>query len=254
MRGKTGRSRISDPRHPEHAWINMRALPAHVYPAPPPMRRNGTGRQFSYLGNDRWGCCTVASLGHYIQLCCQMMGEKCSLTENDVLDVYRFSGWDGTDATDNGWMIVEALTAVKHAGLGRYKADNGIVDFARLDLSDSFVIPGVVNLLGGVIQGLALPKRINSQGNTWDLPAVLTADDDYGSDGGHADLVTGYDAVVEFTQPWVTETVTTGPWNKKYRDEAWAVLFMPFVEHAAMINGFDPGHIVDAFRTLKSNS
>jgi hypothetical protein len=61
------------------------------------------------LGNDVLGDCGPAACINWIKMMALVSGEKLSITADDAKDAYRALGWDGTDATDNGVVLLDLM-------------------------------------------------------------------------------------------------------------------------------------------------
>ena len=156
MIGALGRSERSrtDRRTPWFSrYVAASSIPGY---SAPPSRQDWTGpvASYTYLGNDRAGCCTRASYGHVVQQRCALVGDKCTLTEDDVLKAYKDgTGWDGVpgSASDRGGQIIDALVQMKNVGLGDYK----ITEFGRVNHNDTLEMRAALNLFGALIIGAA---------------------------------------------------------------------------------------------------
>jgi hypothetical protein len=133
--------------------------------------------------------------------------------------------------------------------------------------SSDFRMPAIATaiwLFGGAYIGVELPLRAQNQ-DVWDVPAVLTADDEPGSWGGHAIYLVGYDSgtgtpagagvgpnSVRPAQPGVAvpRTLTcitwgqlkkmTWAWFEKYCSEAYALVSKDWLNAGAISpSGFD---------------
>lgn len=244
-RGKTGRSTTS--RHDRRTLWFARYAAGPGYTAPPPFD-DWTGdwlNDYSFLGNDRVGCCTRTCYGHVVQQRCKLLNVPCELTTADVLKAYADgTGYDGTALTDRGDQIINALVQMKNVGFhnGKYK----ISQFGRVNHKDPVEMRAALHVFGSLIVGASLPKAIEHEGDTWDCPPVgqRTPDDAPGSEGGHAFILTGHQRGQWFAMPWVDKTRITYAWEDLYIDEAWFVIDDLWVtQNRAAPNGFDLARI-----------
>lgn len=238
--GKAGRSQTS-PRDRRTLWFS-RYADGPAYTAPPPFD-NWTGdvNTYTWLGNRDVGCCTRTCYGHIVQQRCALLGEKCELTDGDILQAYADgTGWDGTAATDRGDTIINALVQMKYFGLrnGKYK----ISSFGRVNHKDPVEMRAALHLFGSVIVGADLPDAIRGQRDLWDVgpPGSRTTDDKPGSYGGHAFILTGHQRGQWFAMPWVSPRKISYAWEDLYIDEAWFVVDDLWVTQTRDApNGFD---------------
>jgi hypothetical protein len=239
--GKTGRSEVS-PHDRRTLWFARYAAGAPGYTAPPPAD-DWTGDWlndlYTYLGNDRVGCCTRTCYGHIVQQRSALINEPCKLTESDVLKAYADgTGWDGTATTDHGDSIIDALVQMKNVGLGTYK----ISQFGRVNYKDPIEMRAALNIFGSLIVGADLPESIKREGNTWDVSPIGSrqADEKPGSYGGHAFIITGHQRGNWWAMPWINKTGLTYAWEDLYIDEAWFVIDDLWVTaNRNAPNGFD---------------
>lgn len=219
-------------------WFGRYAAPGG-YTAPPPYDDwTGPPENYTYLGNDRIGCCTRTCYGHVIQQRCALQEVPSKLTDNDIIASYKATGYDGTAATDRGDQIINALVAMKNVGLGPYK----ITQFGRVNHKDPVEMRAALHLFGSLIVGADLPIAIRKEGARWDVPAPgqRTPDDAIGSLGGHAFILTGHQRGNWAAMPWTNKTNISYAWEDLYIDEAWFVvddLWVTSVRNAP--NGFD---------------
>jgi hypothetical protein len=215
------------------------------YSAPPPLD-DWTGETLTYqwLGNDSVSCCTRTSIGHIIEQRCALLGVKCTLTQDQVLQAYRDgTGWDGIpgSGSDRGDTILNALNQAKNVGIGNYK----IRAFGRVNNHDPLEMQAALHTFGSIIVGASLPR--STIGDTsWDVgpPGTRTPADAPGSLGGHAFIITGHQRGSWWSMPWITKTTITYAWEDLYVDEAWFVVDDLWVtQNRNAPNGFDLSRI-----------
>lgn len=242
--GKLGRTAPSA-RDRRTLWFS-RYMAGPGYTAPPPLDDwTGATSDYTWLGNDRAGCCTRTCYGHVIQQRAALLGIPCTLTVDDVLSAYKAgTGWDGVPGSpsDRGDTILNALVQMRNTGLGRYK----IRAFGRVNHNDTVEMRAALHLFGSVIVGASLPKAIQRQGHAWDVnePGQRLFDEHPGSLGGHAFMLTGHQRGKWWAMPWVEKTTISYAWDDLYIEEAWFViddLWVTQNRHAP--NGFDLARI-----------
>ena len=207
----------------------------------------GPVSDYSFLGNDRVGCCTRTCYGHVIQQRCKLLNTSCALTADDILKSYKDgTSWDGVPGSlsDAGDQIINALVQLKNTGFhnGKYK----ISQFGRVNHKDPVEMRAALHVFGSLIVGASLPHSIVRQGNAWDCPPVgqRIPDDAPGSEGGHAFMLTGHQHGQWMAMPWIDKTTISYAWEDLYIDEAWFViddLWVTQNRHAP--NGFDLARI-----------
>lgn len=227
-----------------------RYLAPHGFSAPPPAR-DWTGRtRFSWALNDKLGCCTIAALVHLAQAHAAAHDTSIEIADGDVLTAYKaISGYDGTQASDRGAQMLDALNYARNVGIGGWK----IGAFVRVNPYDSVELRAAINLFGGVYAGADLPHRIREQGLDWELPPLVarTAEDEPNSLGGHAIAVLGFDRTHLQAMPWTTRTSIGNAWAELYISEAWAIVDRRWVDetHKAP-NGFGLERLLDDLEEL----
>jgi hypothetical protein len=92
-------------------------------------------------------------------------------------------------------------------------------------------------LFGSVYTGVALPLSAQGQ-EIWSVVHGPTSE--AGSWGGHAVPLMGYDAHTATCITWGAPLKMTWSWQKKYMDEAYAVLSMDWIDQASQMA---PNHL-----------
>lgn len=242
--GKLGRP-VTSPRDLRTRWFARYAAGDTTpgYTAPPPLDDwTGPTSDYTFLGNDRVGCCTRTCYGHVVQQRCALLGVKCELTADDVLQAYKDgTGWDGVPGSlsDHGDSILNALTQLRKDGFGgKYK----LRGFGRVNHNDTEEMRAALHLFGSIIIGASLPEAIVRQGTNWDLSPVgqRQPDEKPGSLGGHAFILTAHQRGRWGAMPWIHKTNITYAWDDLYIDEAWfAVDDLWVTQNRSAPNGFD---------------
>lgn len=195
------------------------------------------------MGNDRYGDCTCAAVGHAIQMFTANTGAEVTISDADVLHLYTtVTGQEGaafdpaTGANDRGAMIEDALKEWRKNGVAGHQlgAYTGI-DVTRLDdLRAAIAYLGVVDI------GAALPLSAQSQ-MVWDVTdPALKGDAEPGSWGGHSIILTDYDDDGLICITWGQRKRMTWRWFSAYCDEAYALLSPDWVTgDSPAPSGFD---------------
>ena len=170
------------------------------------------------LGNDRYGCCTCAAIGHLWQTVCAVTDTDCPVTEELVLSWYHeVTGWVPEDpATDNGANMLEVLLYLRSIGVIRA--------FARVNLQDDAKFVAGLNLAGGLYLGAGLP--IAWQSGDWTAGPDTSGIWKPWSWGGHAFNQASYlrdtSGDVDTWNAWVHMTRAG---KLTYCEEGYAVVF-----------------------------
>lgn len=240
--GKLGRSGRS-PHERGAFWLGQFALP-QFYDAPPPFDDWTGSIEYNMFGNDRLQNCTSVGLANMFQQRCALIGEKCTITVEQVVDHYsRATGYRaGEPHTDQGGQNRDALKECRDGGLGAYGRD---LIWMRVNVHDQVELRAAVHAFGSVYIGADLPKRIAEQGDTWFVPTKRDARDIVRSLGGHAWILTGYERDRWHSVSWRRRIVFDDFWCSTHVDEGFVVIDRTWVTKArAAPNGFDLDRLV----------
>lgn len=202
-------------------------------------------------GNSDCGDCVWATIGHQIQLTSLYgSGTEITVTELDVLRGYSdATGYDptqtqpdGSNPTDQGTVIQDALGYWMKTGIGPAPADgepdtrHKILAFAEVDVRNRTEVEAAINVFGSVHIGMDFPKIAEDEfnaGQEWDVAA-----DDGGSLGGHAVPIAYYDAPSKTWKcvTWATAQGMTWAFWDRYVSEAWVVITPEWLD----ANGHSP--------------
>jgi hypothetical protein len=229
---KLGRKAVkTDSRTPRLARYFTSALPA-----PPPSQDWSKGiTAWGMLMNDTLGDCTIAGVGHAVQVFSANAGTEASVTDAEALQYYE--QWDGYDpgdpSTDQGGVELDVLTNWKNQGF----AGHELSAFAAVTPISTVHVRQAIALCGGVYIGVELP--ISAQGQeVWDL--VGGPDGAAGSWGGHCVFVCGYDAIGVTCITWGALLKMTWAFWNAYVDECFALISPCFIaENGEAPNGFN---------------
>jgi hypothetical protein len=212
--GKLAPSR--DPRTLQLVKYVDEALPA----APSSFQCGQKVASYPMYGNDQYGDCTCAAVGHMAEAWTSWEAQAWGPTTAEVMDLYWATG-DGSGTDDTGRVETDVLNYWRNNGFGGRK--DKITAYTQVDTTNRPLVKQAAFLFGGLYIGIALP--ITAQGQSqWSVVAGSGSDGDPGSWGGHAVNVTAYTSQYVTVITWGQRLrMTWGFWNK-YVDEAYALL------------------------------
>jgi hypothetical protein len=173
-------------------------------------------------GNDKYGDCVFAMLGHAIETWTANAGRLVKVTDADVLKGYSdVTGFNPSDpSTDNGTVMQDAFDYWRRIGLAGHK----ILAFAQVDHTNPAEMEAAVALFGEVLLAIDFPAVAMDQfnaGKPWDVVR-----NDGGIEGGHAICSAKYDAAKKqwTVITWAKEQPVTFAFLAKYLSEAWVAI------------------------------
>ena len=164
---------------------------------------------FPMYGNDIWGNCAIAAIGHMVQWWSAVTGQRMTPSLDEILRVYRILSPD-----NSGCVLLDVLN---------YWTKNTICGItlgalAAVNPRNQDEIKICLDMYGGLYAGAELPIAAKTQ-DIWDVGKGR--DFSYGSWGGHCfpfgrygrpgDVGPGFVSwgrVMQCTWPWVTEYVS----------------------------------------------
>lgn len=193
------------------------------------------------LGNDTVGDCTVAAVGHAIDLWTAAGGSPRLMTTDEAIACYEAFGYDpeddqpnGSNPTDTGCDPQDVLAHWCASGFAAGGVDDRLTGFCSLTPTDESEHRFATYALGCVYLGLELPTAIEPafSDNTivWDLPDGQNLSGDWapGSLGGHAVLEVGYDADHLVFISWGARYEMTWRFWRAYGVESYGLLDRDF--------------------------
>ena len=210
-------------------------------PAPPAAADWTDGvTNWGMMMNDTLGDCTIAGIGHAIQVWSANTGGMTTVPDSTVESYYE--KWDGyvpgDSSTDHGGVELDVLNNWRQQGF----AEHSLIAFADPKVSNLDEIRQSIALFGGVYIGLALPITAQNQ-DVWDVVKNGGGDAKKGSWGGHCVYVPKYDGksftCVTWGQP---KTMTLAFW-RKYCDEAHTLLGKDWFGAKGCPSGFDQAQL-----------
>jgi len=218
-------------------------------PLPPPTAdwtRNITG--WGMMMNDQLGDCTIAGVGHAIQVWTANNGGIVTVPDPTIENYYQT--WDGyvpgNPNTDNGGVELDVLNDWQKSDFSGHK----LMAFTDPKPSNLVEIRQSIALFGGVYIGLALPVTAQRQ-DVWDVVPRGGANAKPGSWGGHCVFVPKYDEKGFTCVTWgQLKTMTLAFW-KKYCDEAHTLLGQDWLTAQGSPSGFDLAQLQADLRAIK---
>jgi hypothetical protein len=205
---------------------------------PPPAAADWTKGITSWgmMMNDTLGCCTIAGVGHAIQIFTANTGSEVTVPDTTIESYYE--QWDGyvpgNPKTDNGGVELDVLNDWQKGGF----SGNKLLAFADPKVSNLVEVRQAIALFGGVYIGLSLPLTAQTQ-DVWDVVPRGGAKAKPGSWGGHCVFVAKYDQKGFTCITWgQLKVMTIAFWNK-YCDESHALLAQDWLDAKGSPSGFN---------------
>ena len=217
---------------------------------PPPKKRDWSRGVTSWgmLGNgpdptnppymkDGLGDCTIAGVGHGIQVWSLNVGLEATITTDQAVEYYE--KWDGyvqgNPATDQGGICLDVLKNWKAQGF----AGHSITAFASVLPANQSHVKQAINLFGGLYTGVSLPITAQSQ-DVWDVVPNSGSDGVGGSWGGHCVPLMAESPETLTCVTWGDRLKMSHNFFADYCDEAYAVLSTDWVtSNQAAKSGFN---------------
>jgi hypothetical protein len=206
-------------------------LPA-VLPTPPAIVNWTKGiTSWGEMLNNSLGDCTIAALGHAIQVWTANTTSEATVSDPIILSAYeKWCGYNPEDSsTDAGGIELDVLTDFKRDGLG----DHSLLAFVSARVGNVTEIKQAIELFGGIYVGMDFPNVAFNQ-NVWTVVA-----DDGGSAGGHAVFIAGYNAAGPVAITWGELRQMTWAFWAKYFDEAHVLLSPDWIAQKVPAGRFD---------------
>jgi hypothetical protein len=196
------------------------------------------------LANDRLENCTIAAVGHAVQLWTAANNVPIIPDEPCAIAGYAHAtGYDpATGENNNGAVALDILKYWMHTGLPICEAGSlDLLDgFAKIQVGDIISIQRAISAFGAVYVGVELPAGADEDfiaGKPW---ADLTGQP--GSLGGHAIILVGFDNEGPVCVTWGRLQWMTWSWWLRYGSEAYALLRREWIG----LNGMAPSGLTMA--------
>lgn len=184
---------------------------------------------FPMYGNDRWGDCAEADVGHSQQTWVFNAGGSVSFTDTNIANLYSaVTGFNPNDpSTDQGTYWLDLLNYWRKTGITDASGKvHQIGGFMSVDPRSTVQIRTAVWLFGGLQLGISLPLTAYDQysaGKAWTYVSS-TGRGKAGSWGGHAVPVPKYSSRSLYVVTWGGLQRMTYGFMSHYCDEAYVVL------------------------------
>ena len=219
-------------------------------PAPPPSKDWTKGRKnWGDMLNSKLSCCSIAGIGHAIQIWTLNLGKIVSAPDAAITRYY--SKWDGYDpkqpkTTDEGGIELDVLNCWRKEKF----AGHGLYAFADPRANNLKEIRQSIALFGGVYIGLNMPLTARKQ-EVWDVDPKGGDEAKPKSWGGHCVFVPKYDEKSFTCITWgKLKTITVDFW-KKYCCEAHTLLGEDWLRSKLAPSGFDKEQLEADLKALK---
>jgi hypothetical protein len=209
-------------------------------PPPPPSADWTKGiSNWGMMMNDKLGDCTIAGVGHAIQVFTANTSSAATISDATIERYYE--QWDGyvpgNARTDSGGVELDVLNDWQKQGF----AGHALTAFADPNPANLDEVRQSIALFGGVYIGLALPITAQRQ-DVWDVVSGGRASAP-GSWGGHCVFVPRYDEQSFTCITWgELKTMTIAFWNR-YCDEAHTLLAADWLTAKGSPSGFDQNQL-----------
>lgn len=199
-------------------------------PSPPESVDYTAGiKEWGMMLNDQLGDCTIAAIGHAIQVWTANLGSEVTVSDDVILKAYEdWDGYNPTDpSTDQGGVEIDVLNNYRKSGLDGHQ----LLAYADPAPKNTTHIRQSIQLFAGVYIGLSLPLTAQKQ-DVWDVTSSLgffskikrffTGNDPSapGSWGGHAVYCPAYNAIGPICITWGELKQMTWAFWLEYCDEA----------------------------------
>jgi len=175
--------------------------------------------------NTELGDCTIAAVGHAIQVWKLNLAGNVSfphITPPDSAILNAYEQWcgyvNGDESTDQGGVELDVLNDWRQQGI----AGDKIMAYADPDPSNALHVKQAVWLFGGIYIGFNVPQSAMNQ-NAVGQPWTVVADDG-GIVGGHAVWCPDYSPSGIWCITWGMRQFMTWDFWAKYCDESHALL------------------------------
>lgn len=209
-----------------------RYFTATLPPPPPAVDWTKGVTAWGEMLNDELGDCTIAGLGHAVQIWTVNASKEITVLDVQVLSAYEsWCGYYPSDpSTDQGGIELNVLKDFKAQGF----AGHNLTAFAAVLPANQIHVEQAINLFVGLYIGMDIPAYIMPDNgnvpNLWQLnPGAENT-----IIGGHCVYVTGYDQVGPKFISWGANYQMTWQYFAEFVDEAYALISKDFIEASGL--------------------
>jgi hypothetical protein len=172
------------------------------------------------MSNDQLGDCTIAGIGHSIQVASLNTGAEITPADSQIVAGYeKYCGYvPGDDSTDQGGIEMDVLDGIKRDGFAGMK----LLGYVSPDPKNIDHVKKAIAYFGAVYVGAELPLAAQNQG-VWDVADGKSGQP--GGWGGHCMVSPKYDAKLAPFITWGVNQAATWAWWLKYVDECHVLLW-----------------------------
>jgi hypothetical protein len=200
-------------------------------PTPPMIvdRMSKVSEQPMYC-NDRYGCCTIAGMGHLFGAQKAYANPpEVVFSDDQIISAYEANcpGFNPvTDANDNGCLMSDVLAYMTRTGM----AGNTVTAYAQLRSTNIDSLKLALYLFGSVYIGVNLPQSAETQfgaGQAWTYVKG-------------SPIIGGHCVVIQKTEPvynpahtvitWGSPVRVTDQWMQTYLEEAWVAITPDWIQ------------------------
>jgi hypothetical protein len=228
-----------------------RYLTPELPPPPPSIDWSRGQSQWGMMLNDTLGDCTIAGVGHAVQVwnlnTATQPASVETISDSTLLSYYeRWDGYNpGDPSSDQGGIELDVLKNWRKDGFAGHK----LLAFADPSVTNLDEIRQSIALFGGVYIGVSLPLTAQSQ-DLWDVVDDGGDAAEAGSWGGHCVFVPAYDAGSFTCITWGAPKKMTLAFWQQYCDEAHTLLGADWLTEKGSPAGFNQAQLLEDLADL----
>jgi hypothetical protein len=218
-------------------------------PPPPPAVDWTRGiTSWGMMLNDTLGDCTIAGVGHAVQVWTANNGGEVTVPDATIESYYeKWNGYvPGNPSTDNGGVELDVLNDWKKQGFDNHP----LLAFADPKASNLVEVRQSIALFGGVYIGLTMPLTAQKQ-DIWDVVPHGGANAKKGSWGGHCVFVPKYDQNGFTCITWGQLKTMTPAFLTEYCNEAHTLLGQNWLDAKGSPPGFDQAQLLADLKAIR---
>ncbi len=194
-------------------------------PAPPPeVDHESKVTAWGMMGNDQYGDCVMAALGHEVLQWTTYASRPVRVSDAAIIAAYL-----ALSPNDDGLSILDTLKWMKNTGLNGHK----IGAFVEIDPKNRDEVKLAVQLFGNTIVGISLPDK-NTFGPWIDVVGPPNPWN------GHCVIYPAFDPSGPDAATWGYIEPASWLWHDAYCDEGYAVLSEEWINSEGLtVEGFD---------------